>query len=89
MCTDHHHGDHHQKGHSHEAGAQVLRVEDMTCGHCAATITKAIETSVPGAKVHADPVAKLVKITGSADIARLQEIVKQAGYTPSVEPAHA
>jgi copper chaperone len=89
MCTEHQHGERHKAGHVHEPNAQVLRVEDMTCGHCAATITRAIETSMPGTKVHADPDSKLVKITGSADIARLQEIVKEAGYTPTLEQAHA
>ncbi|WP_230983079.1 heavy-metal-associated domain-containing protein [Inquilinus limosus] len=42
-----------------------FRVEDMTCGHCAGTIKGAIEGSIPGARVEADPVRKLVSVTGT------------------------
>lgn len=89
MCTDHQHRDDHKADHARDSNALVLRVDDMTCGHCAGTIKNAIESTLPGTKVHADPESKLVKVTGSADLARLQEIVTSAGYTPSAAPSHA
>jgi copper chaperone len=64
--------------------ALTLRVEDMTCGHCAGTIKKAIETGLPGTSVEADPASKLVFIRGSTDLSSIKALVTEAGYTPSV-----
>jgi copper chaperone len=61
----------------------TLRVEDMTCGHCAGTIRKAIETGLPGTSVEADPATRLVSVRGMADLAAVKAIVADAGYTPS------
>ena len=83
MCEAH-------RTHNHDAiptavsGASI-RVQDMTCGHCAATIQSAIENSIPGAKVRANPEARLVSVEG-ADLAKVREIITLAGYTP--ESAH-
>ena len=59
-----------------------FRVEDMTCGHCAGTIKGAIEGSIPGARVEADPVRKLVTVTGADDRARVAALITEVGYTP-------
>ena len=64
------------------AGTLSFRVEDMTCGHCADAITKAIETSLPAARVQADPATKLVSVQGTSDRAAIAAIVMAAGYTP-------
>lgn len=64
-------------------GRLTLRVEDMTCGHCAGTIKEAVESSLPGTQVDADPTSKLVSIHGTADLAAVKAIVAKAGYTPS------
>lgn len=64
--------------------ALTLRVEDMTCGHCAGTIKKAIETGLPGTSVEADPASKLVSVRGSTDLTSIQALVAEAGYTPTV-----
>ncbi len=64
--------------------AVTLRVEDMTCGHCASTITKAVEAGLPGASVQADPATKLVWIRGTRDLAKVEALIVGAGYTPSV-----
>lgn len=64
------------------AGTLSFRVEDMTCGHCAGTITKAIEASLPGTRVQADPASKLVSVQGSSDRTAIAAIVTAAGYTP-------
>lgn len=67
-----------------QPGALTLKVEDMTCGHCASTITGAIEGAFPGSKVKADPASKLVSVTGAADAARVAAVVREAGYTPAL-----
>ena len=64
--------------------AVTLKVEDMTCGHCAGTITKAVETGLPEARVQADPATKLVSIWGTQDLARIEALIIGAGYTPTV-----
>lgn len=64
-------------------GALTLRVEDMTCGHCAGTIKKAIETGLPGTSVEADPASKLVSVRGSTDLRSIKSLVTEAGYTPT------
>jgi copper chaperone len=64
-------------------GSLTLRVEDMTCGHCAGTIKKAIETGLPGTNVEADPASKLVSVRGSTDLSAIKALVTEAGYTPT------
>ncbi|MBM1173864.1 heavy-metal-associated domain-containing protein [Microvirga arabica] len=67
-----------------DPAALTLRVEDMTCGHCAGTIKKAVEAALPGTEVDADPASKLVSARGTADLSAVTAIVAEAGYTPSV-----
>jgi copper chaperone len=69
---------------SHQSSAGIsVRVDDMTCGHCAATIKGAIESAIPGSRVTADPQAKLVRVEGASDPARINGIITLAGYTPA------
>ena len=84
MCEAHQHHDH-EETKTAVSGVSIM-VNDMTCGHCAGTIKSAIETSIPGAKVTANPESHLVAVEG-ADLAKVREIITMAGYTP--EPAHA
>ncbi|MDQ0454301.1 heavy-metal-associated domain-containing protein [Rhizobium paknamense] len=55
-------------------------VEDMTCGHCEATVRKALEETLPGAAVEIDLKAHSVKVEANA--AKAEEVIKDAGYTP-------
>jgi copper chaperone len=64
--------------------AVILKVEDMTCGHCAGTITKAVEAGLPGTRVQAVPATKLVSIRGTRDLAKVEALIAGAGYTPTV-----
>ena len=66
-----------------EAGGLTLRVEDMTCGHCAGTIKKAVEAALPGTQVDPDPATKLVVIRGTTDLPAVRAAIAAAGYTPS------
>jgi len=63
--------------------AFTLRVEDMTCGHCAGTIKKAIEMGLPDTTVEADPASRLVSVRGSTDLISIKALVTEAGYTPT------
>lgn len=65
------------------SNALILRVEDMSCGHCAGTIKKAIEAGLPGTQVDADPASKLVSVLGSVDLVSIKALVTGAGYTPT------
>ena len=61
-------------------------VNDMTCGHCAATITKAVKSVDPQAEVHIDLPTHQVEIdSGTVDAPALSAVIAEAGYTP--EPA--
>ncbi|RTL46303.1 MAG: copper chaperone [Burkholderiales bacterium] len=70
----------------------TFEVSDMTCGHCASTITKALKDSDPAARVSIDVAAHRVQVEpAKADEAELIEAIKDAGYTPVViaQPAEA
>lgn len=60
-----------------------FQVNDMTCGHCVSTITKAVKAEDATANLRFDLAAHRVDIEpGEADAAELSEAIKQAGYAP-------
>ena len=85
MCACQQHSDTAAKATTSPEGAISFRVEDMTCGHCAGTIKKAIEDQIPGTAVTADPASKLVSVVGAADFSAIKSIVSGAGYTPGAD----
>ncbi|MFO1194835.1 MAG: heavy-metal-associated domain-containing protein [Rhodoferax sp.] len=63
-------------------------IQDMTCGHCASTITRAVRAEDPQARVHIDLAAHRVDVeqtTASAE--ELRAAIQDAGYTPVVPAA--
>jgi copper chaperone len=59
-------------------------VGDMTCGHCASTITKAVAAVDGAARVRVDLAAHRVEIeAASASEAQLRAAIEAAGYTPA------
>lgn len=62
--------------------AVSLRVDDMTCGHCAGRIEQAIKGAFPGATITTDPASKLVTVQGGGDSASIGALITAAGYTP-------
>lgn len=61
----------------------TFRVDDMTCGHCVSTITRAVAATAADAKVTADLARHLVTIEASEGEAQaLAEAIAEAGYTP-------
>jgi copper chaperone len=66
----------------------AFEVQDMSCGHCVSTITKALKDADPQARVEIDLAKHLVRIEpAQADAAELQEAIAEAGYTPVAQPA--
>lgn len=57
-----------------------LRIESMTCGSCAKSVTKAIQSVDPDAKVEINPAARLVKVDTSATSSALRKVLEEAGY---------
>lgn len=61
-------------------------VNDMTCGHCASTITRAVKEVDANGRCEIDLSAKRVRIESSHSAAEFREAIEEAGYTP-VAPA--
>lgn len=62
----------------------TFQIPDMTCGHCAGTIAKAIAAEDAGARVEFDIPGHLVHVTSSsATPAELESAIREAGYTPT------
>ena len=58
-------------------------VNDMTCGHCVASITRAVRAVDPAATVDADLARHQVTIAlGTSTPAAVQAAIEDAGFTP-------
>jgi copper chaperone len=61
----------------------AFQVNDMTCGHCVSTITKAVKATDNDARVSIDLAAHRVEIEPAhSDAQELEDAIKEAGYTP-------
>ncbi|OZI72651.1 heavy-metal-associated domain-containing protein [Bordetella genomosp. 2] len=60
-----------------------FHLDDMTCGGCARTVTKAIQLLDPDASVVTDPPARLVKVQTSASEAEVVAALREAGFPPA------
>jgi copper chaperone len=66
-----------------ESAMIAFEVNDMTCGHCVSTITKALKATDRNAKVQIELATHRVQVEPvSADAEELAEAIKDAGYTP-------
>lgn len=59
-----------------------FQVNDMTCGHCVATITKAVKSVDASAEVDIDLPNKRVRVHTLADAQAIENAINEAGYTP-------
>lgn len=61
----------------------TFQVPGLNCGHCVATVTKALEAL--GARVMADPATKRVEVSAPAAVSReqLAAALTAAGYAPA------
>lgn len=68
----------------------AFKIADMTCGHCASTITKALKAADRDAKVYVDVAQHLVTVESrNATADELREAIADAGYTPALAEANA
>ncbi len=61
-----------------------LKIENMTCGGCAKSVTKAIQSVDANAKIETDPATRLVRIETTASSDALQKVLEEAGYPAAV-----
>lgn len=65
----------------------TFRVPDMSCGHCIATITRAVQSVDPDARLSADLERHEVVVTSArADAPTLQGAIVAAGYDAALLP---
>jgi len=57
-----------------------LRVPDMSCGHCASTIEKAVKSIDPTAQVAIDLGASTVAVETKAGETAIRDVIRSAGY---------
>ena len=57
-----------------------LKVPEMSCGHCASTIEKAVKGVDPTARVAVDLSSSTVAVETTADEASIRDVIKSAGY---------
>lgn len=61
----------------------AYQVDDMTCGHCASTITKALKAADKDAKIMIDLARHLVTVEPTeASDQEIRDAIAEAGYTP-------
>lgn len=58
-----------------------FKVSDMTCGHCVATVEKAVKGADGSAKVNIDLGTHAVKIESQKPAAVFAKAIEDAGYT--------
>lgn len=57
-----------------------FEVKDMSCGHCAGSVTKAVKLVDPAAKVDVDLANKKVKVESQEDRSLFAKALTDAGY---------
>lgn len=60
-----------------------FKLPDMSCGHCAATVTKTARLVDPQARVDVDLETKKVKIESGQGRDEFAQALTQAGYPPA------
>jgi copper chaperone len=70
--------------HLSESAMIELSLPDMTCGHCASTVTQTCKLIDPSANVEIDLKTKKVKIASPEDRQDFVDALSEAGYPPSL-----
>lgn len=60
-----------------------LQVENMSCGHCVGSVTKAVQAIDPAAQVQVDLASKSVKVESCAELGAISAAIVEAGYPVS------
>ncbi|MBU1306420.1 MAG: heavy-metal-associated domain-containing protein [Alphaproteobacteria bacterium] len=64
-----------------------FQVKDMTCGHCVATVEKAIKSVDGRAQVDINLQTSAVNIQSDIEPTRFAEAIAEAGYTGELQAA--
>ncbi len=59
-----------------------FNVNDMTCGHCAATITEAVKGVDPAGRCEIDLAARRVRVESAFSADRIAAAITKAGFSP-------
>jgi len=57
-----------------------FEVNNMSCGHCVGSVTKAVKQIDPGAQVQVDLPSKKVSVQSNEDRATIAKALTEAGY---------
>ncbi|MCC7701090.1 heavy-metal-associated domain-containing protein [Janthinobacterium sp. GW460P] len=57
-----------------------LQVENMSCGHCVGSVTKAVQAIDPAAQVQIDLASKRVTVESSSALGTISAAIVEAGY---------
>jgi copper chaperone len=57
-----------------------LEVGEMSCGHCVASVTKAVQSVDAAAKVDVDLAQRKVSVQSSAALEQISAAIDDAGY---------
>ncbi len=60
-----------------------FRIENMTCGGCARSVTKTIQKVDPAAEVEVDLDAKLVEVRSPREAGAFAAALVEAGFPPA------
>jgi copper chaperone len=60
-----------------------FNLPDMSCGHCASTVTKACKSVDPQARVEVDLTSKKVQVESTEDAQEFAQALADAGYPPA------
>ena len=59
-----------------------FKVQDMSCGHCVAAISKAVKSVDADGRVDVDLEGKRVRIESAHPAREFSAAIEEAGYTP-------
>ncbi|MFF0924490.1 heavy-metal-associated domain-containing protein [Rhizobium leguminosarum] len=60
-------------------------IKDMTCGHCASTVEKAIKAADPEASATIDLTARTARVQSKLEPAAIKAAIEKAGYLSSLK----
>jgi copper chaperone len=59
---------------------------DMSCGHCVAAVTEALQAADTQVRIDIDLQTKTAQVESALPRAALAEVLQEAGYPPAPEP---
>ena len=60
----------------------TFQVNDMTCGHCVSSVTKAVKGLDAAAQVNVDLAAHKVQVESARPASEVAHAIREAGFTP-------